>query len=219
MKNSAAKKTQKSFFTEFGRVLSVKDGVVQVYGLKNVSSGEMVFFPAANVYGMALNLENHTVGVVLFGADYLIKENFIVTRLNKIVSTYVGFLLAGQVIDPLGEFLGKLTNQEMRDLEEKTKSKSITNFLKSTRIETKAPGILARKSVHEPLETGLKAVDSLIPIGCGQRELIIGDRQIGKTAIAIDTIIHQANLNSTQRLSSHFLFSVYACIGQKKINC
>jgi len=212
---SNVKKAQ-SFFTEYGRVLSIKDGVVQVYGLKNVSSGEMVFFPAANVYGMALNLENHTVGVVLFGADYLIKENFIVTRLNKIVSTYVGFLLSGQIIDPLGEFLGKLTNQEMRDLEEKTKSKSITNFLKSTRIETKAPGILARKSVHQPLETGLKAVDSLIPIGCGQRELIIGDRQIGKTAIAIDTIIHQSNLNNTQRLASHFLFSVYVCIGQKR---
>jgi len=178
----------------------------------------MVFFPAANVYGMALNLENHTVGVVLFGADYLIKENFIVTRLNKIVSTYVGFLLSGQIIDPLGEFLGKLTNQEMRDLEEKTKSKSITNFLKSTRIETKAPGILARKSVHEPLETGLKAVDSLIPIGCGQRELIIGDRQIGKTAIAIDTIIHQSNLNNTQRLASHFLFFSLRLYWTKKVN-
>jgi F-type H+-transporting ATPase subunit alpha len=202
-----------SFFTEFGRVLSIKDGVVQVYGLKNVSSGEMVFFPAANIYGMALNLENNTVGIVLFGADYLIKENFIVTRLNKIVSTFVGFLLAGQVIDPLGQLLTKLP------ITESLGSKSIFNYLKSTRIETKAPGILARKSVHEPLETGLKAVDSLIPIGCGQRELIIGDRQIGKTAIAIDTIIHQSNLNYTQRLAEHYLFSVYVCIGQKKINC
>ena len=207
-----AKKKNKmiNFFTEFGRVLSIKDGVVQVYGLKNVSSGEMVFFPAANIYGMALNLENNTVGIVLFGADYLIKENFIVTRLNKIVSTFVGFLLAGQVIDPLGQLLAKLPVSKALG------SKNISNYLKSTRIETKAPGILARKSVHEPLETGLKAVDSLIPIGCGQRELIIGDRQIGKTAIAIDTIIHQSNLNYTQRLAEHYLFSVYVCIGQKR---
>ena len=193
-----------SFFNEFGRVLSVKDGVVQVYGLKTVSSGEMVFFPSVRVYGMALNLENNTVGVVLFGADYLIKENFIVTRLKKIVSTKVGFVLTGQVINPLGELLTIGTSAD------------IHNYLKPTRIEVKAPGILARKSVHQPLETGLKAVDSLIPIGCGQRELIIGDRQIGKTAIALDTIIHQARLNRTERSSLNFLFSVYVCIGQKR---
>ena len=202
--------TTSPFFHEFGRVLSVKDGVVQAYGLKAVSSGEMVFFPAVRVYGMALNLESNSVGIVLFGSDYLIKENFIVTRLKKIVSTYVGYLLNGHVINPLGEVLeGSL-------LSDREAYPNLYNYLRSTRIEVKAPGILARKSVHQPLETGLKAVDALVPIGCGQRELIIGDRQIGKTAIAVDTIIHQSILNRTQRTQKHFFFSVYVCIGQKR---
>jgi len=162
----------------------------------------MVLFNQANIFGMALNLESEKVGIVLFGPDYKIKENFTVSRLKQIVSISVGYELSGRVLDALGKPIDgtKLNSQK----------------LKISRIELKAPGILARKSVHEPLETGLKAVDSLIPIGCGQRELIIGDRQIGKTAIAIDTIIHQSNLNTIERVASELFYSVYVCIGQKR---
>jgi len=151
---------------------------------------------------MALNLESEKVGIVLFGPDYKIKENYTVSRLKQIVSISVGYNLAGCVVDSLGKTIDdtKLNPKE----------------LKLSRIELKAPGILARKSVHEPMETGIKAIDSLIPIGCGQRELIIGDKQIGKTAIAIDTIIHQANLNITERPSNELFYSVYVVIGQKR---
>ena len=171
-------------FQEKGYVLTVKDGIAEVFGLKKVSSGEMVLFNQSNLYGMALNLESEKVGIVLFGPDYKIKENFTVSRLKQIVSIFVGYQLSGRVVDALGKPIdeGKLDQKK----------------LKISRIELKAHKILAKKSVHETLETGLKAVDSLIPIGCGQRELILGDRQIGKTAIAIDTIIHQANLNVTR---------------------
>jgi len=151
---------------------------------------------------MALNLENEKVGVVLFGPDYKIKENFTVTRLKQIVSISVGYSLAGRVVDALGKPCDG--------------SKLNVKSLKTSRIEIKAPGILTRKSVHEPLETGLKAVDSLIPIGCGQRELIIGDRQIGKTAIAVDTIIHQSNLNYIERSANDFFYSIYVVVGQKR---
>lgn len=154
-------------FDEKGVVLSVKDGIARVHGLKQVQSGEMVFFSKTNSYGMALNLESSQVGVVLFGSDTLIKENDVVDRLNRIVSVPVGAELAGNVVDALGTSLYE--------------DSPLPKSLSLKRVEVKAPGILARKSVHEPMETGLKAVDSLIPIGCGQRELIIGDKQIGKT--------------------------------------
>jgi F-type H+-transporting ATPase subunit alpha len=190
-------------FDEKGVVLSVKDGIARVHGLKQVQSGEMVFFSKTNSFGMALNLESSQVGVVLFGSDTLIKENDVVDRLNRIVSVPVGAELAGNVVDALGTSLYE--------------DSPLPKTLQLKRVEVKAPGILARKSVHEPMETGLKAVDSLIPIGCGQRELIIGDKQIGKTAIAIDTIIHQATLNRIERRKSkYFLYSVYVAIGQKR---
>jgi F-type H+-transporting ATPase subunit alpha len=189
-------------FIDKGIVLSVKDGVALVYGLDSVSSGEMVFFNEPAIYGMALNLEKDNVGVVIFGGDYLIKETYTVSRLKQIVSTSVGYSLSERVVDALGNPIDGLEINK--------------NTLKTSRIELKAPGILARKAVHQPLETGLKAVDSLIPIGCGQRELIIGDRQIGKTAVAIDAIIHQSNLNKRERVFSDFFYSIYVCVGQKR---
>lgn len=160
---------------EVGRVLSVGDGIARVYGLDNVRYNEMVEF-ANGVKGMALNLEEDNVGVVLFGSDEGIREGDIVRRTDRIVSVPVGKELLGRVVDALGEpidGLGKI------------------NATEYSNSEVKAPGIIERRSVHEPVQTGLKIVDALIPIGRGQRELIIGDRQTGKTSIILDTIINQ----------------------------
>ena len=160
---------------EIGRVLSIGDGIARVYGLKKVKAGEMVEF-SSGVKGMALNLESDNVGVVLFGSDTAINEGDTVKRTGNIVDVPVGRGTLGRVLDALGNPIdgkGKLTD------------------VSRSRVEVKAPGIISRKSVHEPMQTGLKAVDSLVPIGRGQRELIIGDRQTGKTAIAMDAILNQ----------------------------
>src|SRR5437868_2595268 len=167
--------------SEVGQVLSVGDGVARVYGLDKVQAGEMVEFPGG-VRGMALNLESDNVGVVIFGNDRDIKEGDTVKRTGSIVDVPVGKGLLGRVVDSLGNPLdgkGPIVSKERR------------------RVDVKAPGIIPRRSVHEPMQTGLKSVDSLIPIGRGQRELIIGDRQTGKTAIAIDAIINQKSVNAT----------------------
>jgi F-type H+-transporting ATPase subunit alpha len=167
-----------------------------------VASGEMVQFNKARVYGMALNLHYDEVGVVVFGQDTKIEEGYTVSRLKKIVSIRVGYTSSGRILDPLGKSLDRKQTIQKTTIDQ--------------RVELKAPGILARKSIYEPLETGIKAIDSLIPIGCGQRELIIGDRQIGKTTIAIDTIIHQSKTNASERLTTDFLYSVYVSVGQKR---
>ena len=160
---------------EVGEVLSVGDGIARVYGLDSVQAGEMVEFPGG-IKGMALNLETDNVGVVIFGSDATIKEGDTVKRTGTIVDVPVGKALLGRVVDALGEPIdgkGPIDASERR------------------RVDVKAPGIIPRQSVSEPMQTGLKAIDSLIPVGRGQRELIIGDRQTGKTAIAVDTIINQ----------------------------
>jgi len=162
-------------FDEVGKVVSVGDGIARVYGLNKVQAGEMVVF-ASGLRGMALNLEDSNVGVVIFGDDRSILEGDTVKRTGSIVDVPVGPELLGRVVDGLGEAID---------------GKGAIVSKKRSRAEVKAPGIIPRKSVHEPMPTGLKAVDALIPIGRGQRELIIGDRQTGKTAIAIDTIINQ----------------------------
>jgi F-type H+-transporting ATPase subunit alpha len=185
---------------EIGRVVSVGDGIARVYGLNKIQAGEMVEF-ASGVKGMALNLENENVGIVIFGSDTAIKEGDIVKRTGSIVDVPVGKALLGRVVDALGvpiDGKGALSAAERR------------------RVEVKAPGIIARKSVHEPMQTGLKAVDSLVPIGRGQRELIIGDRQTGKTAIAIDTILNQKQINTQGTSDSEKLYCVYVAIGQKR---
>jgi proton translocating ATP synthase F1 alpha subunit len=181
---------------EIGRVLSVGDGIARIYGLTNIEAGEMINFPG-NIQGMALNLENDNVGAVIFGNDSLIKENDVVTRTYSIVSIPVGEKFLGRVVDALGnpiDGLGKPTSTRFH------------------RVERKSPGILHRQSVNEPLQTGLKAVDSLVPIGQGQRELIIGDRQTGKTAVAIDTILSQ----KTRFNTSNAVYCVYVAVGQKR---
>jgi F-type H+-transporting ATPase subunit alpha len=165
---------------EIGRVVSVGDGIARVYGLNKIQVGEMVEF-ASGVKGMALNLENENVGVVIFGNGTAIKEGDIVKRTRSIVDVPVGKALLGGVVDALGVPID---------------GKGALSVVEQRRVEVKAPGIIARKSVHEPMQTRLKAVDSLVPIGCGQRELIIGDRQTGKTAIAIDTILNQKQINT-----------------------
>jgi len=186
--------------SEVGQVLSVGDGIARVYGLDNVQAGEMVEFPGA-IKGMALNLETDNVGVVIFGSDATIKEGDTVKRTGAIVETPVGKGLLGRVVDPLGNPIdGK---------------GELTNVAERRRVDVKAPGIIPRKSVHEPMQTGLKAIDSLIPIGRGQRELIIGDRQTGKTAIAIDTIINQKAINATGD-EGQKLYCIYVAIGQKR---
>ncbi|KAL0545870.1 hypothetical protein IC582_015766 [Cucumis melo] len=167
---------------EMGRVLSVGDGIARVYGLKEIQVGEMVEF-ASGVKGIALNLENDNVGIVVFGSDTVIKEGDLVKCTGSIVDVPVGKAMFGRVVDTLGAPIDgreALSDHERRH------------------VEVKAPGIIERKSVHEPMQTGLKAVDSLVSIGRGQQELIIGDRQIGKTAIVIDTILNQKQMNSTQ---------------------
>ncbi|MDO8837765.1 MAG: F0F1 ATP synthase subunit alpha [Parvibaculum sp.] len=185
--------------SEIGQVLSVGDGIARVYGLDNVEAGEMVEFPGG-VRGMALNLEQDNVGVVIFGSDRNIKEGDTVKRTGTIVDVPVGKGLLGRVVDPLGNPIdgkGPLVSSERR------------------RVDVKAPGIIPRKSVHEPMQTGLKAIDALIPIGRGQRELIIGDRQTGKTAIAIDAILNQKPLNQGND-ENQKLYCIYVAIGQKR---
>ncbi len=184
---------------EVGQVLSVGDGVARVYGLDNVQAGELVEFPGG-IKGMALNLETDNVGVVLFGDDRDIKEGDTVKRTGSIVDVPVGKGLLGRVVDALGNPIdgkGDIESDERR------------------RVEVKAPGIIPRKSVHEPVQTGLKAIDSLIPVGRGQRELIIGDRQTGKSAIAVDTFINQKNVNSGGEEKDK-LYCIYVAIGQKR---
>lgn len=184
---------------ESGHVLSVGDGIARVYGLDNVQSGELVQF-ADGAYGMALNLEVDNVGVVLFGSDKNVHEGDTVTRTKTIVDTPIGKELLGRVVDALG-------NPVDGKGEIKTESRGL--------VEVKAPGIITRKSVHEPVQTGIKAVDTLVPIGRGQRELIIGDRQTGKTTIAIDTIINQKEANKGKD-ESQKLYCIYVAIGQKR---
>src|ERR1700758_2045745 len=168
--------------SEVGQVLSVGDGIARVYGLDNVQAGEMVEFPGG-IKGMALNLETDNVGVVIFGSDATIKEGDTVKRTGAIVDVPVGKGLLGRVVDPLGNAIdGK---------------GDIADVAERRRVDVKAPGIIPRRSVNEPMQTGIKAIDSLIPIGRGQRELIIGDRQTGKTAIALDAILNQKPLNAT----------------------
>ena len=185
--------------SEVGQVLSVGDGIARIYGLDNVEAGEMVEF-SEGTKGMALNLETDNVGVVIFGDDSHIKEGDIVKRTGEIVDVPVGKELLGRVVDGLGNPID---------------GKGPINSKEKKRVEVKAPGIIPRKSVNEPMQTGLKAIDSLIPIGRGQRELIIGDRQTGKTAIAIDTIINQKEINKSNDESKK-LYCVYVAIGQKR---
>ena len=184
---------------EVGQVLSVGDGVARVYGLDQVRAGEMVEFPGG-IKGMALNLETDNVGIVIFGDDRDIKEGDTVKRTGAIVDVPVGRGLLGRVVDALGNPIdgkGPIEEAERR------------------RVEVKAPGIIPRRSVHEPMQTGLKAIDSLIPVGRGQRELIIGDRQTGKTAIALDTIINQKSVHESGE-ESQKLYCVYVAVGQKR---
>jgi F-type H+-transporting ATPase subunit alpha len=185
--------------SEVGQVLSVGDGIARVYGLDNVQAGEMVEFPGG-IRGMALNLESDNVGIVIFGADRDIKEGDIVKRTGAIVDVPVGKGLLGRVVDALGNPIdgkGPIEATERR------------------RVDVKAPGIIPRKSVHEPMSTGLKAIDALIPIGRGQRELVIGDRQTGKTAIILDTFLNQKPLNDGDD-EGQKLYCVYVAVGQKR---
>ena len=186
--------------SEVGRVLSVGDGIARVYGLDKVQSNELVEFESG-VKGMALNLEEDNVGVVIFGSDESIKEGDIVKRTDKIVSVPVGKGLLGRVVDALGEPIDGLG------------AIKATEYSNS---EVKAPGIIPRRSVHEPMQTGLKVVDALIPIGRGQRELIIGDRQTGKTAIILDTIINQKHINEQAKSEKEKMYCIYVAIGQKR---
>jgi F-type H+-transporting ATPase subunit alpha len=184
---------------EVGQVLSVGDGIARVYGLDSVQAGEMVEFPGG-IKGMALNLETDNVGVVIFGDDRTIREGDLVKRTGSIVDVPVGKGLLGRVVDALGNPIdgkGPIQATERR------------------RVEVKAPGIIPRKSVHEPMQTGLKAIDSLIPVGRGQRELIIGDRQTGKTAVAIDTILNQKKVNAAGD-EKQKLYCIYVAVGQKR---
>ncbi len=185
--------------TEVGQVLSVGDGIARAYGLDKVQAGEMVEFENG-VRGMALNLETDNVGIVIFGTDREIKEGQTVKRTGAIVDVPVGKELLGRVVDALGNPID---------------GKGPINAAKRARVDVKAPGIIPRKSVNEPMATGLKAIDSMIPIGRGQRELIIGDRQTGKTAIALDTILNQKPLNQGDDESKK-LYCVYVAVGQKR---
>jgi F-type H+-transporting ATPase subunit alpha len=186
--------------SEVGEVLSVGDGIARVHGLDNVQAGEMVEFPGG-IKGMALNLETDNVGCVIFGNDSTIKEGDTVKRTGAIVEVPVGKALLGRVVDPLGNPIdGK---------------GEIKGAAERRRVDVKAPGIIPRKSVHEPVQTGLKAIDTLIPVGRGQRELIIGDRQTGKTAVAIDAIINQKAVNAGTDEKAK-LYCIYVAIGQKR---
>ena len=187
--------------TEVGKVLSVGDGIARVHGLDQVKAGEMLEFPGG-IAGMALNLERDNVGVVIFGSDKNIKEGDLVKRTGSIVDVPTGKGLLGRVVDALGNPID---------------GKGALKDIKRTRVEAKAPGIMPRESVSEPMQTGLKAIDSLIPVGRGQRELIIGDRQTGKTAIAIDTFLNQKNTNDKSgKDDTKKLFCIYVAVGQKR---
>jgi F-type H+-transporting ATPase subunit alpha len=191
---------QEAEVSEVGQVLSVGDGIARVYGLDNVQAGELVEFPGG-IKGMALNLETDNVGVVLFGNDRGIKEGDVAKRTGAIVDTPVGKELLGRVVDALGNPIdgkGPLKAKERR------------------RVDVKAPGILPRKSVHEPMSTGIKAIDALIPIGRGQRELIIGDRQTGKTAVILDTFLNQKPAHASNAPESEKLYCIYVAVGQKR---
>jgi F-type H+-transporting ATPase subunit alpha len=186
--------------SETGQVLSVGDGIARVFGLQNVMAGEMVEFPAAGLRGMALNLESDNVGIVIFGDDRAIREGDTVSRTGSIVEVPVGRGLLGRVVDGLGNPIdgkGPLTD------------------VKQSRVEVKAPGIIPRQSVHEPMQTGIKSIDALVPVGRGQRELIIGDRQTGKTAVIVDTILNQKSINAGTDESKK-LYCIYVAIGQKR---
>ena len=186
---------------EVGRVLSVGDGIARVHGLDQVQAGELVEFDGG-IKGMALNLETDNVGIVIFGSDRGIKEGDTVRRTSSIVDAPTGMGLLGRVVDALGNPID---------------GKGPIKDAKRSRVEVKAPGIMPRKSVHEPMQTGLKAIDSLIPIGRGQRELIIGDRQTGKTAIAVDAFINQKAVNEAAGDdNSKKLFCIYVAVGQKR---
>src|SRR5205809_6568871 len=185
--------------SEVGQVLSVGDGIARVYGLDNVQAGEMVEFPGA-IRGMALNLETDNVGVVIFGDDRSIKEGDTVKRTGAIVEVPVGKGLLGRVVDALGNPID---------------GKGAVKADVRKRVDVKAPGIIPRKSVHEPMATGLKAVDALIPIGRGQRELIIGDSQTGKTAIILDAILNQKPIHQNGP-EKEKLYCVYVACGQKR---
>ncbi len=200
LKEQIKKFGEKNEVSEIGQVLSVGDGIARVYGLDNVQAGEMVEFKDGSK-GMALNLENDNVGVVIFGDDKSIKEGDTVKRTGSIVDVPVGKELLGRVVDALGNPIDGKGNLDSK--------------LKRKRVEVKAPGIIPRQSVSEPMQTGLKSIDSLIPIGRGQRELIIGDRQTGKTAVAIDTIINQKEINKSNNEKDK-LYCIYVAIGQKR---
>ena len=189
LKEQIKKFGEKTEVSEVGQVLSVGDGIARVYGLDNVQAGEMVEF-SDGTKGMALNLESDNVGAVLFGSDSGIKEGDTVKRTNSIVDVPVGKELLGRVVDALGNPID---------------GKGPINSENRSRIEVKAPGIIPRQSASEPMQTGLKAIDSLIPVGRGQRELIIGDRQTGKTAVAIDAIINQKSINESSDESKKFI--------------
>jgi len=200
LKSQIANYGQDADVSEVGQVLSVGDGIARIYGLDHVQAGEMVEFPKAGVKGMALNLERDNVGVVIFGDDRRIGEGDEARRLGEIVDVPVGRGLLGRVVNPLGEPIdgkGPIITSERR------------------RVDVKAPGIIPRKSVSEPMQTGIKAIDTLIPIGRGQRELIIGDRQTGKTAVAIDAILNQKSVNATDDEKAK-LYCIYVAIGQKR---
>ena len=200
LKEQIKKFGNKAEVSEVGQVLSVGDGIARIYGLDNVQAGEMVEF-SDGLKGMALNLESDNVGVVIFGDDRTIKEGDTVKRTGAIVDVPVGKELLGRVVDGLGNPIdGK---------------GALDKGLKRNRVEVKAPGIIPRQSVSEPMQTGLKAIDSLIPVGRGQRELIIGDRQTGKTAVAVDTIINQKEINQSGD-EKQKLYCIYVAIGQKR---
>ena len=187
--------------SDVGQVLSVGDGIARIYGLDSVQAGELVEFDGG-IKGMALNLESDNVGVVIFGSDSSIKEGDTVKRSGEIVSAPVGKGLLGRVVDPLGEPIdGKGPLKDVASRE---------------RVDVKAPGIIPRKGVHEPMMTGIKAIDAMIPVGRGQRELVIGDRQTGKTAVCIDTILNQKPTNDAAKSDKDKLFCVYVAIGQKR---
>ena len=199
IKDQIAQFQAEADISEIGQVLAVGDGVARIYGLENVQAGEMVEFPNG-MKGMALNLESDNVGVVIFGDDQEIGEGDIVKRTGDIIDVPVGKELLGRVVDPLGNPLdgkGPIESSERR------------------RVEVKAPGIMPRQSVSEPMQTGLKAIDALVPIGRGQRELIIGDRQTGKTAIALDAILNQRHVNTSEDESKK-LYCIYVAVGQKR---
>jgi F-type H+-transporting ATPase subunit alpha len=200
LKDKIANFDARADVAEVGSVLSVGDGVAEVYGLDNVQAGELVDFPGG-IKGMALNLEKDSVGVVIFGKDREIEEGDQVRRTGNIVNVPVGKQLLGRVVDALGNPIDGKGAIEAED---------------QLPVEVKAPGIMPRQSVNEPLQTGIKAIDALIPVGRGQRELIIGDRQTGKTAVALDTIINQKNVNERATSESEKMYCIYVAIGQKR---